>query len=191
MKHPRPLTKVQKARLCQDARTAWERSGAAAESASQAAAGDPFGMPGPEGQRFGAWRRNQQLQAVGKASLCECDQRDYRPLLGHFYRLAAGHAAPDEPAPAGHGWPADKHNEPGNLWSADKGPQLRKIGKLLGTAGRPWSYAHAMALRMAKVERLDWAAPRQLRLIILALEKDGRRHDAQPHKQTQPPQSHG
>jgi phage gp16-like protein len=54
-------------------------------------------------------------------------------------------------------------------------PQLRKIEALLADTGRPWSYGHAIARRICKVERLEWCKPDDLRKIIAALEYDRKR----------------
>lgn len=170
-----PLSKRQKAALAQAAKVAWEMSGAKRDSEIEAAAADPFGMAGAESPRFTAWRRQEQLKAVGIDSLTKCQQRHYRAIIQHFVSLKNGQ--PAAVPPAGEDWPHG--DEPANLWSEDRGAQLRKIGKLLGSLNRPWEYGHDMAARMAKVDRLDWCNSRQLRLIILALEKDNQRHDRQ------------
>ena len=59
-----------------------------------------------------------------------------------------------------------------------KQAMLKKIEAYLAEAGRPWSYAHAMAKRMSakKVERIQWCTPADLHKIIAALEYDARRH---------------
>ena len=55
-------------------------------------------------------------------------------------------------------------------------PLIDKIEAQLADAGRPWAYAHAMAKRMYKVEKLEWCTEEQLRGIVTALAKDARRH---------------
>jgi phage gp16-like protein len=54
-------------------------------------------------------------------------------------------------------------------------PLLGKIEALLADAGRPWTYAMAMARRMYGLDKLEWAKPEQLRGIIAALTKDAQR----------------
>jgi phage gp16-like protein len=51
-----------------------------------------------------------------------------------------------------------------------------KVEALLAEAGRPWSYADSMALRMFKVERVEWLDSDQLRRLVAALTYDAKRH---------------
>lgn len=60
--------------------------------------------------------------------------------------------------------------------SPDRQAQIGKIEAFLAEAKRPWSYADAMALRMFKVERVEWCDADQLRRIITALTYDAERH---------------
>lgn len=53
---------------------------------------------------------------------------------------------------------------------------IDKIGAQLTEAGRPWSYADAMAFRMFKVARVEWCDPDQLRRIVAALAYDAKRN---------------
>lgn len=48
----------------------------------------------------------------------------------------------------------------------------RKIEALLADAGREWNYAHALATKMYKRDRVEFCAAHQLDGIITALEKD-------------------
>lgn len=41
-----------------------------------------------DSQTLEAWRRDQQLECAGEASLSQCEQTQYRKLLGHFNALA-------------------------------------------------------------------------------------------------------
>lgn len=54
-------------------------------------------------------------------------------------------------------------------------PQLRKIEALLADNGRPWAYAHAIARRICKVERVEWCSMEQLGKVIAALQIDANR----------------
>lgn len=54
-------------------------------------------------------------------------------------------------------------------------PLLRKIEALLADAGRPWTYAVAIAKRQCGVEKLEWAGAEQLRGVIAALVRDAQR----------------
>lgn len=56
---------------------------------------------------------------------------------------------------------------------ADRQALVNKIEALLGS--RPWNYARAMAKRMFKVDRLEWASAAQLHSLVAALEYDQKR----------------
>jgi hypothetical protein len=74
------LSKLQKATLCQLAAEAWKlqnRLGLAEV---------PAGMS--PSAAFEAWRRGQQQAAIGRSSLREATNDDYRPLRAHFLTLA-------------------------------------------------------------------------------------------------------
>ncbi|BBF85721.1 phage protein [Aquitalea magnusonii] len=53
---------------------------------------------------------------------------------------------------------------------------IAKVEAQLATAGRPWEYAHAMAKRMYKVEKLEWLDYEQLQGVMVALVYDARRN---------------
>lgn len=55
---------------------------------------------------------------------------------------------------------------------------IGKIEAQLAEAKRPWAYAHAMAERMFKVEKVDWLREEQLSAIIAALAYDAKRRGA-------------
>lgn len=57
----------------------------------------------------------------------------------------------------------------------DLSPQMGKVEALLADAGREWAYAHSLAKRLCKVERLDWCNPDQLAKVIAALQIDADR----------------
>jgi phage gp16-like protein len=59
---------------------------------------------------------------------------------------------------------------------ADKAGLIRKIEAQLAEAKRPWSYAHAMAVRMFKVDQVQWCDADQLRRLVAALAYDAKRH---------------
>lgn len=52
---------------------------------------------------------------------------------------------------------------------------VSKIEAFLAEANRPWEYADALALRMFKVERVEWCDFHQLRSMIAALAYDAKR----------------
>lgn len=53
---------------------------------------------------------------------------------------------------------------------------ISKVEALLAEAKRPWDYAHAMALRMFQVEKVDWLDDQQLQKLLAALIYDAKRH---------------
>lgn len=60
--------------------------------------------------------------------------------------------------------------------SDDRQALVGKIEAQLTEAGRPWAYADAMALRMFKVERVEWCSTDQLCRLVAALAYDAKRH---------------
>ncbi|WP_281687592.1 gp16 family protein [Pseudomonas citronellolis] len=58
----------------------------------------------------------------------------------------------------------------------DRQALVGKVEAFLAEAGRPWSYADAMALRMFKVERMEWLDAGQLGRLVAALAYDAKRH---------------
>lgn len=61
--------------------------------------------------------------------------------------------------------------------------QVRKIEAQLTDAGRPWTYADALAKRICNIERIDWCEPEHLSKIIAALSYDAKRRIADAVKQ--------
>jgi len=72
--------------------------------------------------------------------------------------------------------PAKKTSRAAPKPAPDRTAQVAKIDAFLAEANRPWSYADAMALRMFKVERVEWCDADQLRRLIAALTYDAKRH---------------
>ena len=54
-------------------------------------------------------------------------------------------------------------------------PQMGKIEALLADSGRQWAYAHAVAKRVCKVDKLEWCTPAQLQKVIAAMQVDANR----------------
>ena len=54
-------------------------------------------------------------------------------------------------------------------------PQMAKVEALLADAGREWAYAHSVARRVCKVERVDWCNVQELAKVIAALQIDADR----------------
>lgn len=74
-----PLSKLQKARISQTARAAFDHQDALGLVEL------PLSMS--DSARFTAWRRAQQLDAVGRESLTACGNNHYRSLMAHFLTL--------------------------------------------------------------------------------------------------------
>lgn len=64
---------------------------------------------------------------------------------------------------------------PGEPKDCDSRPLLGKVRALLTDGRKPWSYAHAMAERMAGVKRVEWCNDEQLHKLVAALAVDARR----------------
>lgn len=76
------------------------------------------------------------------------------------------------------GFKAGKKPYPGRPRKADSdesGALVRKLEALLASAGRPWDYAHGMAKRMFRVDRVDFCNPEQLHKLVAALVYDQKR----------------
>ena len=98
----------------------------------------------------------------GKAvrSAGDCDVRQLEALAKELRRLAGDAQQP-------HQWP---ERPKGKL-----SPQMGKIEALLADAGRQWAYAHAIAKRMYRVEKLEWCDRDQLTGVISAMQNDANR----------------
>lgn len=100
-------------------------------------------------------------------SAADLDAEGRRQVLEHF-KSKGFQARRGSPRPG----------TPRNMDTADRGPMLRKIEALLAEAGRPWNYAHCIAMRVCKVDRVEFCSPPQLRKIVAALAYDQRRRSA-------------
>lgn len=97
-------------------------------------------------------------QLTGKRSCRDLTDRQLSLVLGSLRRQGWTGEAPRRP-----------RARPGCA------PLLGKIEALLADAGRPWSYAVSLALRMYQVESLEWCGREQLRGLVAALSKDAER----------------
>ncbi|WP_066568085.1 gp16 family protein [Snodgrassella sp. CFCC 13594] len=61
-----------------------------------------------------------------------------------------------------------KHKRPSARTSAD--PMLRKVGALLADNKLPWNYAHGMARKMFRVDRVQWLNDEHMHKLIAALQ---------------------
>jgi phage gp16-like protein len=101
---------------------------------------------------------------AGVRSAKELNKRQIGAVLAEFERLGF------KPRPA------KKAGRKAPISAPDRQAQIGKIEAFLAEAKRPWSYADAMALRMMKVERVEWCDADQLRRLIAALTYDAKRH---------------
>lgn len=60
--------------------------------------------------------------------------------------------------------------------ATDRRNLVSKIEAFLAEANRPWEYVDSMALRMFKVEKVEWCDPKQLRGLVAALAYDANRN---------------
>lgn len=103
-------------------------------------------------------------RVAGVRSAKDLSPRQIGAVLAEFERLGfkpkpakkAGRAVP-KPAP-------------------DRASLVGKIEAFLAEANRPWAYADAMALRMFKVERVEWLDSGQLQRLVAAFVYDAKRH---------------
>lgn len=101
---------------------------------------------------------------TGKSSAGDLTARQRYQVLDHMKSLQEG---PKK------SYPGRPHNMDGN---STRARHLCKIEALLTVGKRPWSYAHAMAKRMYRVDDITFLSdPEDLRGIISALIKQGRK----------------
>lgn len=60
--------------------------------------------------------------------------------------------------------------------AAERQALIGKIEAQLAEAGRPWSYADALAARMFQIDRVEWCDTDRLRRLVAALAYDAARH---------------
>ena len=133
-------------------------------------------------------RRRAELARIHlQAQQLGLDEDTYRALLRRLTRKeSAAELTADERGKVLDfmrqqlGLPRDRRPFPGkphNIASASAPRELRKIEACLAEAGRPWSYADAIARRVAKVERCAFLDAEGARKVLIALTYDARRHD--------------
>jgi phage gp16-like protein len=103
-------------------------------------------------------------RVAGVRSAKDLNKRQIGAVLAEFERLGF------QPKPA------KKAGRKAPKSAPDRRAQIGKIEAFLAEAARPWAYADAMALRMFKVERVEWLDADQLRRLIAALTYDAKRH---------------
>lgn len=136
--------------------------------------------------------RRARLKAVhAEARRIDLDEDAYRDLVERVSGLhgpavrSAGDCSPAQLAAVldalrGGSGRSTGGSVPGGDWpgrpAGDLPPLLAKIEALLADAGRPWSYAIAVAKRICKVDRLEWCSDEQLGKVVAALQINADRH---------------
>jgi phage gp16-like protein len=108
-------------------------------------------------------RRQMMFRLTGKRSTAEMDAADRAKVLDHLRRQFGKPKYPGRPH---------------NIDSHEAPQELRKIEALLAEAKRPWSYADAMAKRIAGVERCAFLDGPGARKVLAALIYDRNRRGA-------------
>lgn len=130
--------------------------------------------------------RNLQLSKIHIAKKdLGLDDETYRSILA---RVAGVRSAKDlNPRQIGHvlaeftrlGWTSTSAKLTGRKVptpAPDREKLMGKVEAFLAEAKRSWAYADGMAMRMFKVERVEWLDPQQLHKMVAALTYDARRH---------------
>lgn len=131
-------------------------------------------------------RRNLDLSKIHIAKKdLGLDDETYRTLLS---RVAGVRSAKDlSPRQIGAvlaefsrlGWSSSTAKQRGRATpkvAPERAKLLGKIEAFLAEAKRSWVYADGMALRMFKVERVEWLDPVQLQKMVAAMAYDAKRH---------------
>lgn len=131
-------------------------------------------------------RRNLDLSKIHIAKKdLGLDDETYRALLS---RVAGVRSAKDlTPRQIGAvlaefsrlGWSSSTTKQRGRTTpkaAPERAKLLGKIEAFLAEAKRTWAYADGMAVRMFKVERVEWLDPVQLQKMVAAMAYDAKRH---------------
>lgn len=106
----------------------------------------------------------ERIAGAGIRSAAGCNPRQLDAVANELRRLG--------------GMPA-RLAQAARVWAGrpkgDLKPQVAKIEALLADAGREWEYAHALARRICKVNRVEWCNADQLSKLIAALQYDADR----------------
>lgn len=103
-------------------------------------------------------------RVAGVASAKDLNPRQVSAVLAEFQRL---------------GWQPTSNPCAGRVRpqpARSRQAVMGKVEALLAEAGRPWSYADAMAERMFRIERVEWLDDSQLHRLMQALIIDAGRH---------------
>ncbi|MGO1072289.1 phage protein GemA/Gp16 family protein [Lysobacter sp. CA199] len=110
-------------------------------------------------------------RVTGKRSASAMTPGEHLAVLGEFARLAPRGRAVRAAAKKGRAY----LGRPRDVAAV---PLLTKIEALLADASREWAYAHGLAKRMFRVNRLEWCNADQLRRLVAALQIDANRRAA-------------
>lgn len=121
-------------------------------------------------------RRELMHRLTGKRSTSEMDAADRAKVLDHLSRRMRASEVKARTAYPG---------RPHNIDSGEAPAELKKIEALLTEAGRPWSYADAMAKRIAGVERCAFLDGVGAHKVLAALIYDARRREAREAEQAE------
>ncbi|WP_051445392.1 gp16 family protein [Desulfocurvus vexinensis] len=117
-------------------------------------------------------------RVTGKDSLRAMNLTQLDQVIHEFHALGWGKPPRAKASRDTHGLPKNFPPKPDPKATA---LLMTKIEALLADKDGfvPWSYASAILKRMYRVERLEWATPTQLRGVITALSKGGKRKGGQ------------
>lgn len=114
-------------------------------------------------------RVSEQAGAVAVDSAGKCDRAQLAAVADELRRLGGMSAPARKPGDERKWKHRPKHP------ALTRAELVAKVEAMLADAGRPWDYAHAMAQRICKVERIDFCTPAMLGKIIAALTYDADR----------------
>jgi phage gp16-like protein len=123
------------------------------------------------------------LARFDAASAADLDMGGLEKLLHHFAKLGWEAKTARKRKGDKHGAPSTlaRNGRKGAAKPYDRSALLTKIEALLADKGReqgkhvPWDYAAAILKRMYKVDRMEWATAEQLKGVMVAIMKGGRR----------------
>ena len=106
-------------------------------------------------------------RVTGVRSSAKLDARGRGLVLSELRRLSgerAHHMRQAVPPPGG----------PENV-REELAAMVAKVGAILADTGRGWPYAHGMARKMFRVEKIEWLTAEQLHRLVAALSYDQKR----------------
>ncbi len=103
-------------------------------------------------------------RVAGVSSAADLDARGRGAVLTELRRLTgqgAGRSRNAVPPPGG----------PENV-REELAAMVAKVGAILAETGRSWNYAHGLARKMFKVDKVEWLSAEQLHRVVAALSYD-------------------